>query len=346
MEQNRTNKEIAFHYLLGKLSDEEEERYEELYFADPLALEELQFFRDQLIEEYLYQALSDADRQLFEKNFLASPSHQEKLEITKAFMAMTESDNRLSAHPNATRSSDADKPGRLSQISLNSESPPESTAAWEQNQKPSSALSGSVFDFLRLHNRKLTWAFAILLLAVVGVLLLRRAFNEPQLLPNTESVNSNTAPPSEQQATQQNGNSNLNHNNRNGALPDLKKAYEKPVDQQSQIAVFLLSHNPRSNGGSEQTFVIEPENQTVQLQIAPVTDAYQRFRASINRASGAAIFAREFLPTAAQSIILTLPARLFASGDYVLRLDGISTQGKAEEADKYFFRVEKKAKAN
>jgi hypothetical protein len=50
----------------------------------------------------MYESLGDADRQLFEKNFLASPSHQEKLEISRAFMALSKKDNQAVPEPKKT----------------------------------------------------------------------------------------------------------------------------------------------------------------------------------------------------------------------------------------------------
>jgi hypothetical protein len=346
MEPNEVTKEIAFRYLLGQMSEAEEARYEELYFADPDALEELQLFREELIEDYLRGDLDEAERKLFEQNFLSSPTHVQKFEITKAFIGANEENWKATAASSSLNSFAAAETSAL----YASDPGTGKLVTRAVDKKRGRFGSQSVSAFFRLHSRKLAWAAVVVLVGAIGFLLLRGVFDQSSVSPDKHIANDNANRINANQsrgehAGQQNDNRNINQNNRDETLPSIKKPGEKRERLQPQIAVFLLTHSSKSSGG-KQTFVIEPESTSVQFQMARITDAYKRFRASLNTTDGSQLTVQTLTPTTAHSLVLNLPAHLFSSGEYVFRLDGISDKGQREEVDKYFFRVEKKGKSN
>ncbi len=60
-------------YLLGYLSDDEQEKIEERLMTDDELFEELEISKNELIEEYRAGELTQADRQRFGNGYLASP---------------------------------------------------------------------------------------------------------------------------------------------------------------------------------------------------------------------------------------------------------------------------------
>jgi hypothetical protein len=60
-------------YLLGYLSDDDQEKIEERLMTDDELFEELEISKNELIEEYQAGELTQADRQRFGKGYLASP---------------------------------------------------------------------------------------------------------------------------------------------------------------------------------------------------------------------------------------------------------------------------------
>jgi hypothetical protein len=60
-------------YLLGHLSEDEQEKIEERLITDDEFFDELEISKDELIEEYQAGELAQKDRQWFESHFLASP---------------------------------------------------------------------------------------------------------------------------------------------------------------------------------------------------------------------------------------------------------------------------------
>jgi hypothetical protein len=71
-------------YLLGDLSDEEQERIERRYFADDDALGELLSAEDDLVEAFLAGDLPPGERSRFEHHFLATDRGRNKVAMTAA----------------------------------------------------------------------------------------------------------------------------------------------------------------------------------------------------------------------------------------------------------------------
>lgn len=64
-------------YLLGKLSDDEQQKIEERLMVEDELFEELEISKSELVEEYCANELSRDEQQWFESNFLASPEGKE-----------------------------------------------------------------------------------------------------------------------------------------------------------------------------------------------------------------------------------------------------------------------------
>lgn len=71
-------------YLLGELSEAEQEQFEEEYFADPQLFQQLQEARNDLMDSYVRDELPAAQRARFEQYFLASPRRRERVELARA----------------------------------------------------------------------------------------------------------------------------------------------------------------------------------------------------------------------------------------------------------------------
>lgn len=71
-------------YLLGQLTDHEQETVEQRLVIEDDLFEELEVVKDELVDEYAAGRLSNADGQWFEANFLASSEGKRRLSFTKA----------------------------------------------------------------------------------------------------------------------------------------------------------------------------------------------------------------------------------------------------------------------
>src|SRR5215203_3337197 len=71
-------------YLLGRLSDEEEEKIEERLMIEDDLFEELEISKGELIEEYCAGALPQNEHQWFERHYLATPEGRQRQTFTMA----------------------------------------------------------------------------------------------------------------------------------------------------------------------------------------------------------------------------------------------------------------------
>jgi hypothetical protein len=71
-------------YLLGALSDEEQDLLEKQFITDDEFRERVLMTEDELIEDYLDNALSPEERERFTSHFLATPQQIQKLQFIKA----------------------------------------------------------------------------------------------------------------------------------------------------------------------------------------------------------------------------------------------------------------------
>ncbi|HWX40843.1 MAG TPA: hypothetical protein VN345_06800, partial [Blastocatellia bacterium] len=70
-------------YLLGELTGDKAEEFEQQYLADQDTFELLEAVEEELIEDYLRGALSPAERVLFERRYMSRPENQEKIEFAR-----------------------------------------------------------------------------------------------------------------------------------------------------------------------------------------------------------------------------------------------------------------------
>ena len=77
--------DITRRYLLGQLTDDEEQKLEERLLIEDDFLREVELTKDELAQEYASGELTTKERQWLQKNFLASPEGKQKYEFAKTF---------------------------------------------------------------------------------------------------------------------------------------------------------------------------------------------------------------------------------------------------------------------
>jgi anti-sigma-K factor RskA len=79
------NDALIVSYFLGRLSEEESARLEDLCFEDEAVAERVFAIESELIDDYLRGALPPEERRLFECNYLVTDQRLERLEFAAAF---------------------------------------------------------------------------------------------------------------------------------------------------------------------------------------------------------------------------------------------------------------------
>ena len=79
---NKSDQTRIREYLLGKLSDEEQQKLEERLITEDDLFQEFEISKDELVEEYQANELSPDEQQWFESHFLASSEGKERYRFT------------------------------------------------------------------------------------------------------------------------------------------------------------------------------------------------------------------------------------------------------------------------
>ena len=73
-------------YLLGELSDAEQEEMEVRYFTDDALFEQLLAIEDDLIDRYARGQITASERQRFERHFMKSPARRKRVRFASALL--------------------------------------------------------------------------------------------------------------------------------------------------------------------------------------------------------------------------------------------------------------------
>jgi hypothetical protein len=119
---------------------------------------------------------------------------------------------------------------------------------------------------------------------------------------------------------------------------------EKAATNQVAVPVFAL-HAMRSDGpdlprpAHQITLPSPPKQIVLLLELGPDTD-FQSYRVAISAANGRSIWRESQLTPSSKDIIaLGFNSRLFKSGDYLLTLEGLATQGRYVLIARHTFHV-------
>src|SRR5215468_4277162 len=85
MEKQIYNEELIVQYLLGSLSEEETESFDELCFVDDEFAERLSAVENDLVDTYVRGELSGPKLERFDSHYLESPRRRGKVKIARAF---------------------------------------------------------------------------------------------------------------------------------------------------------------------------------------------------------------------------------------------------------------------
>lgn len=328
MARDLDNSALEVRYLLGDLSQQEEENFEQRYFADDLAFEELQAAEGEVIDAYVRGELPERGRQHFEKKLAKSRRLQERVAIARVF---TESISRKSDNRSAKISVDAPEPWWKRFLS-----------GWFERRAVMTPL----------------FAAGLLLVVIGGALVLvqsirlrsesqRLATERAEMHRQREEMARSSA---EQRDKVERMNSALRDAQVRAELSEtrLKELQQKtgnqdPRKERPSFATLILTPGLLRSGGTPREVTILPETSSVELQLALLNVDYRKYRVTIVRPGNKPIH-KSLKPSSRRTLTLSLPARLFSAGEYTASVSGITPAGKIEPVDDYGFQVIDKRK--
>jgi hypothetical protein len=316
MNQTHDQEELMHRYLLGELSEEEQMVLEREYFADTEKFEQVWAVENELIDSYVRGRLSRRDREQFERHYLATPQHRQRVAFAKTLLAAAD-------HTEA----EAKEPIRRAT----------ETGSWWQ----------AFIAFLRGPQMAMGYGFA----AVMLLLLLGSAW----LLFDRVQVRQQLARVQADQIAQQRRSQELEQQltAQRTQSDQLAAELERLREEQSKtetagtpspsILPFLLTAGFVRSGGQQPPLTIPPGRDIVELRIKTDDFEFPRYQAKLRQVGGREVLSRQNLAARtiqkAPAVVLSVPAKKLAHGDYILTLTGLNEAGETQESKSYFFRV-------
>ena len=318
------NETLIARYLLGELPEEQQVQIEDRAFSDKDYLATITAVENDLIDEYVRGELSATDRQRFESRFLASAERRKRVDFAKA----------------------------LRTVVSESTAPEKSAPGWSWRE--------SFYAFLNGLNPAARLAFvAAAIVIVVGAALL---FVETLRLRRqvTQLQAEKQAGQDLQQALEQERKRNTELNARLDQEKQQREQTDESLRQLTEtpeatnpapppvIASLTLLPGLSRGGGQKPTLDLSSDARLVRLQIGiDPEEQYKSFGVELRTLAGAQVWNRENLAArtrkrGTRAVGLTLPATVLKSGEYELRLRGLTEGGGSEDVGFYYFNVRKK----
>jgi cell division protein FtsL len=304
------NDDLLIQYLLGELSEEQQEAIEQRYISDPEMYEQLLSVEDDLIDAYADGVLSASRRASFENHFLRSPERQARLGFAKAWIAYV---SRQSKSARAV----APVPRR------------------------------SFLDFLRFETwpvfLRATAAVLVLLAAAFLIAEILRLRNQIEQAESQRATLEKS-----QRELQRQIDEERRHSEELSSQLEHERVPQTNVPPQSPPGIISLILTPGlvRGAGDARRLIIPPEARRVRLRAIFGRGDYDTYEVVIKTVGGAAIWRKSGLKAQSGSsgkvLVIQAPAELFITEDYILTLNGLTAGGPAENIAEYSFSVSKK----
>jgi cell division protein FtsB len=317
MTENVRNEISMKQYLLGELTESEQQELEEQLMTSNECFGELLIAEDKLVDEYLGKRLSAREKEKFNDYFLCTADRNHKLRFARSLhryvLANTERTRTVWGWPGFLTLQGL--PQRIVEYSL---------------------------------------AAALSLIVLGGSWLTFRIQHLEQLL---EQVRSQPTLPAGQQDLQQQLAQLRERNDKLAGELRLHKEQRTELEQQlaalrasplqhsssSSMVAFALAPGRVTRDMGEMKRVTIPRGANwVQLQLDLGAGDYKRYQAVLQKEGeeiSTQITPRIKTGDDTEAVVFTLPAKLLPHGDYILRLSGIPVSGDPEDIGSYSFRV-------
>ncbi len=319
-------REVMIRYLLGALTEEEQNSVEQAYFADREQFEQIRAAENELVDDYVRNRMPPRERELFERNYLKSPKHRERVAFAGLLLKAAD----------------------------------QTAAAPVTQSEPAGSWWSRLLESLRGPQLVFAGAMAAAMLVLtIGAawLLIERSRLNDQLA--REQAGRLTHQQREQELSRQiqelekqMTGERQQSEQASAELARLREALRKaqapppappPVSQPMLLSFLLLPGGVRA-GGEAQQLALPPRVSQVQLRVKTETSDYQSFQVKIRAVDGAEIFSRQSIrPRSGKprsgEVVVSIPAARLITNDYILTLSGVTATGETEEISRSFFRI-------
>lgn len=331
MSQQIDNTDFIRRYLLGELSEQEQEQVEQRLLSDDDYYQQVQIAEDELLFDFVSDELPSQDKTRFKQRVLPIPERQQDVRFAKALRRY------VVEHA----------PGSVEVSAVAKE-----RASW-------------LNPFAALFRRPIVgFALASALLLALALSIWMSLQNQRlrnQLAALQTRQTPTPTPPSqdtqEQLATERQRNAELNaqlqreQEQRAGLEQNLealreqaqRRAPSEPPARTTFVS-YLLTAGAVRDSGDTRKIPLSAASREIRLQLDLGANDYPGYRAVLKTVGGQKeLLSRKMLRARTGkgriTVTLTLPAKLLGRGDYQVELSGATSAGDYETVETYYFRV-------
>jgi hypothetical protein len=324
MKNEADNEKLLIRYLQGDLPEEQRLQVEGEFLSDDQRYERLLALEDELFYDYAQNKLSSGEREQFEKRFLSSKRNRRRTLLASAL-----------AHKVSESA-----PVEMAEKSIADREP---QRFWQSLKSYFVAQSAA----MRVSLAALAIVSLALIWLVIGIGGLRNEFNQSrgQLAAQEDQLRQQA-----QQKIARTDELNLKLNREMDENATLRQEFGKMKAQSgaqgqrapSVISLVLAPSIVRDQGPGIKKLYLPPGVRLLKLLLNLNGDIeYKSYQVMLLTAEGAERWGRNKLQARrtglGRSIVLSLPARILAPGDYELRLQGSASDGTLEETGDYYY---------
>lgn len=305
-------------YLLGELTEEDQQALEERLMTDSGYFERLQLLEDELVDDYARGTLTPGEETKFDSFFLRTPDRCQKLRFASALKRYVST---------ATPAKDSE-PVR---------NDPRVMSSWQ-------LLKLSLFGRNPLLGYSL--AAALLLIVLGGAWSVDRYRRLQDQVEGITTQNSITAEELARRLGEQRARSaqlaeELEHERRRRALLEQAPGALNLKPAPLPIVSFVLTPGLVRGSASTNRVTVSSDTSLISLQLPTTGVDYKSYRAGLYNDNHAEILIRNMLKASADKtvVVLNLPAETVSQGDYYVKLTGITSDGDTQNLGNYHFRV-------
>jgi hypothetical protein len=296
--------EVLLRYLLGQLSEAEQERIEKSYFNDDGFYEQLEIVEDDLVDAYVRGTLAGSTRERFEKYYLSYPDRQEKVAFAREWKSLVSA-------PTAKRR----KP-----------------FSWADVFKNRLVLVPLVASVLLVIGTIWLGLQMVRLNEELQRVNAERTAQEKEERELRKLIENERVRNEDLSAELENERAKRDAQNPPATPQSL------PI-----IASFILNPGLSREAGDARRFPVPAEATEVRLQAIFNVGNYQTFVAELQTVEGRTIWSRRGLRASSRGTnrvaVVTLPARILNNDDYILVLRGVTPGGDLNDVAEYSFRI-------
>ena len=321
MNSKNNDKQNIICYILGELSEEERDKFEENYFNDDEAFQELEVIESELIDDYVRESLSSQEKSRFESKFLTTIKRRERVEFARLLMKSVQQ-NSLATSPIITENTT--KPTI------------EKRASWQE------LLTNYFLSQINL----LRWSTVLALLITIigsGWLLVANHKIEKQFINSQaeniklqEKIKMLTQQADKEAARSKELASNLQREQKQNELLNQEiQATNQLKNTLPMILSFILDAGTERGAKTANSLKITKDAKEVELKLKfNLTEHYQSFKAVLKNADGEELWSDSALHLTvgkqSNTVNCRIDAGILQKGDYTITLTGLPGKRETE----------------